>query len=162
MVAKIAVSAATFAIDRPYSYWVPEGMELQPGMRVSVPFGRGNKRCEGVVLSLEPGTPEGLKTVERCLDTQSMLSMTMLRLASFMRERYFCTFYDAIRVMLPVGLRFSASETYALTEDLSWTEKPGRQKPSGFFLRGEGSSCMMRETGKTLTPKAARRKERRA
>ena len=127
MVAKIAVSAATFAIDRPYSYWVPEGMELQPGMRVSVPFGRGNKRCEGVVLSLEPGTPEGLKTVERCLDTQSMLSMTMLRLASFMRERYFCTFYDAIRVMLPVGLRFSASETYALTEDLSWQDKTVRQ-----------------------------------
>ena len=55
MVAKIAVSAATFAIDKPYSYWVPEGMELKAGMRVSVPFGRGNKRCEGVVLSTAAG-----------------------------------------------------------------------------------------------------------
>ena len=123
MVAKIAVSAATFAIDKPYSYWVPEGMELQPGMRVSVPFGRGNKRCEGVVLSVEPGTPDGLKTVERSLDQEPLLSMTMLRLAAFMRERYFCTLYDAIRAMLPGGLWFRASETYELTDDRSWQEK---------------------------------------
>ena len=52
MVAKIAVAAANFAIDKPYSYWVPEGMALQPGVRVSVPFGRGNRRSEGVVLEL--------------------------------------------------------------------------------------------------------------
>ncbi|MBQ7415697.1 MAG: primosomal protein N' [Oscillospiraceae bacterium] len=123
MVAKIAVSAATFAIDKPYSYWVPEGMELLPGMRVSVPFGRGNKRSEGVVLSVEAGSPEGLKAVERCLDTEPLLSMTMLRLAAFMRERYFCTFFDAIRAMLPGGLWFAASETFELTDDRSWQEK---------------------------------------
>ena len=127
MVAKIAVSAATFAIDKPYSYWVPEGMELKPGMRVSVPFGRGNKRCEGVVLSTEPGSPQGLKAVERSLDQEPLLDMTMLRLAAFMRERYFCTLYDAIRAMLPGGLWFSASETYELTADRSWQEKTIRQ-----------------------------------
>ena len=127
MIAKIAVSAATFAIDKPYSYWVPEGMELCPGIRVSVPFGRGNKRCEGVVLSVEPGSPEGLKAVERSLDAQPLLSMTMLRLAAFMRERYFCTLYDAIRAMLPGGLWFSVNDTYELTEDRSWQEKTIRQ-----------------------------------
>ena len=40
MIGKIAVSAANFAIDKPYSYRIPEGMALQPGMRVQVPFGR--------------------------------------------------------------------------------------------------------------------------
>ena len=50
MIAKIAVSAATFAIDKPYSYFVPEHMTLIPGMRVTVPFGRGNRQTEGVVL----------------------------------------------------------------------------------------------------------------
>ena len=127
MVAKIAVSAATFAIDKPYSYCVPEGMELAPGMRVSVPFGRGNKRSEGVVLAVEDGKTEGLKAVERCLDTEPLLNMTMLRLAAFMRERYFCTMYDAIRGMLPGGLWFSASEIFELTEDRSWQEKNLRQ-----------------------------------
>ena len=127
MVAKIAVSAATFAIDKPYSYWVPEGMELLPGMRVSVPFGRGNKRCEGIVLALESGSPDGLKAVERCLDQEPLLSLTMLRLAAFMRDRYFCTLYDAARAMLPGGLWFSASESFELTEDRSWQEKTLRQ-----------------------------------
>ena len=53
MIAKIAVSAATFAIDKPYSYRIPENMTLQPGLRVMIPFGRGNRRTEGVVLSVE-------------------------------------------------------------------------------------------------------------
>ena len=39
MIARIAVAAAVYAIDKPYSYCIPEGMELRPGMRVRVPFG---------------------------------------------------------------------------------------------------------------------------
>ena len=127
MIAKIAVSAATFAIDKPYSYCVPEDMRVQPGMRVMVPFGRSNRHTEGVVLSVEEGTGEGLKALARCLDEEPMLSATMLRLAAFMRERYFCTFYDAIRAMLPAGLWFESKETYILTEDRSWQEKNLRQ-----------------------------------
>ena len=43
MIAQIAVSAAVYAIDKPYSYAVPPGMELMPGERVMVPFGRGTE-----------------------------------------------------------------------------------------------------------------------
>ena len=106
MIAKIAVSAAPFAIDRPYSYRVPAGMTLVPGLRVMVPFGKGNRRCEGVVLSLENGQEDGLKTVERCLDEEPLVSATMLRLASFLRQRCFCSFYDCLRAMLPAGAWF--------------------------------------------------------
>ncbi|MBQ5608288.1 MAG: primosomal protein N', partial [Oscillospiraceae bacterium] len=112
MIAKIAVSAATFAIDKPYSYTFPEDMGLAPGMRVMVPFGRSNRHTEGVVLALEEGKADGLKLVARCLDDGPVLSPAMLRLAAFMRERYFCTFYDAIRVMLPAGLWFQSKDTY--------------------------------------------------
>ena len=61
MIAKIAVSAANFAIDKPYSYAVPEDWSLMPGVRVTVPFGRGNRRCEGIAAaaaagSIYPGT----------------------------------------------------------------------------------------------------------
>ena len=52
MIGKIAVSAAVFAIDKPYSYRIPDGMTLQPGHRVQLPFGRANKMTEGIVLSL--------------------------------------------------------------------------------------------------------------
>ena len=123
MVAKIAVSAATFAIDKPYSYRVPEEMVLQPGQRVTVPFGRGNRRCEGVVISVEAGETEGLKAVENALDEEPVIAPMMLRLATFMRERYFCTFYEAIRAMLPAGLWFQTKETFSLTKDCGWKEK---------------------------------------
>ena len=89
MIGKIAVSAANFAIDKPYSYLIPVTMELQPGQRVMVPFGRSNRHTEGVVLSIEEGNEAGLKTVVSCLDDAPVLSLRMLQLAAFMRERYF-------------------------------------------------------------------------
>ena len=123
MIAKIAVSAANFAIDKPYSYRIPEELVLLPGQRVTVPFGRGNRRCEGVVLALEPGDENKLKPVEQILDPEPVVSDYQLRMAAFVRERYFCTFYDALRAMLPAGLWFQTRETVSLTEDRSWAEK---------------------------------------
>ena len=128
MIAKIAVSAANFAIDKPYSYRIPEGMDIAPGMRVQLPFGRANKRTEGVVLTLEEGDEARLKPIERRLDEAPILTDTQLRLAAFIRERYFCTFYDAIRAMLPAGLWFQTKETFSLTEDRSWKEKTIRKE----------------------------------
>ena len=126
MIAKVAVSAANFAIDKPYSYFIPQGMAIQSGMRVIVPFGRGNRLCEGVVLRVEPYREEALKSIESVLDEAPLVDETMLRLAAFMRERYFCTFYEAVRAMLPAGLWFQIKETYELTEDRTWQDKPSR------------------------------------
>ena len=92
MIAKIAVSAANFAIDKPYSYFFPQEMEILPGMRVHVPFGRSNRRTEGIVLAIESGTEDKLKAVELCLDQSPLISENMLRLAAFIRDRCFCTF----------------------------------------------------------------------
>ena len=134
MIAKIAVAAANFAIDKPYSYRVGYGQQLLPGMRVMVPFGRGNKPSEGVVLQLCEGSEEGLKTVATALDEQPLLSDEMLHLAAFLKERYFCTFYDAVRVMLPAGLWFQVKEDYSLTEDRSWKETSIRQNDAKKLL----------------------------
>ena len=128
MIGKIAVSAANFAIDRPYSYRIPENMTVLPGMRVQLPFGRANKRTEGIVLTVETGEEAGLKAIERCLDEAPILTERQLRLAAFIRERYFCTFYDAIRAMLPAGLWFQSRQTVCLTEDHSWKEKTIRKE----------------------------------
>ena len=135
MIAKIAVAAANFAIDKPYSYGIPQGMALQPGMRVTVPFGRGNRTSEGIVLQLEAADDAGLKLVSDCLDDAPLLSPTMLRLAAFMRERYFCTLYDAVRAILPAGLWFRNDDTYFLTEDRSWQDAAIRQKDAMKLLQ---------------------------
>ena len=134
MIAKIAVSAATFAIDKPYSYRIPEGLVLQPGIRVQVPFGRANRRTEGVVLAVEPDNDQELKTIDCSLDEEPVLTQHMLRLAAFMRERYFCTFFDAIRVMLPSGLWFKTRNVISLTQDRAWKEKTIRQEDALHLL----------------------------
>ena len=135
MIAKIAVAAANFAIDKPYSYSVPPAISIQPGMRVTVPFGRSNRHTEGVVIALEGGSTDGLKPVAAVMDEAPVLSMPMLQLAQFMRTRYFCTFFDAVRVMLPAGLWFQRKDTYALTGDRSWQEKSIRQADAALLLR---------------------------
>ena len=152
MIAKIAVAAANFAIDKPYSYTFSREMPLQPGLRVMVPFGRGNKPTEGVVLQVEPGDPAGLKPVSAVLDEAPLLDETMLRLAAFMHQRYFCTFYDAIRAMLPVGYWFQAKQRYSLTEDRSWEGAVIRQEQAKcllealFDLGGEATEAALRES----------------
>lgn len=115
MIARIAVSSAIYAIDKPYDYQVPDVLQVVPGMRVAVPFGRSNKLTEGVVLSVENGEGSGLKAVAQCLDEEPVLTEEMLHLAAFLRERYFCTFYDAIKAILPAGLWFTVKDTYKLT-----------------------------------------------
>ena len=70
---KVAVSAAPYSIDKPYSYLVPESLAAAavPGVRVMVPFGRGNKESEGLILARvqEPKLP-GSKAIRQILDSE--------------------------------------------------------------------------------------------
>lgn len=109
-VAKIAVSAATYWLDKPYDYLLPPELaeKAKPGMRVHVPFSRGNRRTEGVILAVSEHSDydQPLKAVLQLLDEEPVLTEEQIKLAFFMRERFFCTVYDAVRAMLPAGLWF--------------------------------------------------------
>lgn len=105
--AKIAVSAATYWIDRPYDYLVPQEFAeiIKVGMRVYVPFGKGNRRSEGIVLALSDHSDyDKVKPLLAVIDDEPVLSAEMVKLALFMRNRFFCTVYDAVKSMLPAGL----------------------------------------------------------
>ena len=151
MIAKVAVSAANFAIDKPYSYRIPENMQISPGQRVQLPFGRANKRTEGIVLAVAEDAQANLKAIECCLDEKPILTQIQLRLAAFLRERYFCTFYDAVRAMLPAGLWFQTRESYALTENREWKEKTVRKELAQQILQhleslgGQADSAALKE-----------------
>lgn len=118
MVAKVAVARAVYAIDKPYDYLVPGELEprLRPGMRVLVPFGSGNRSSDGLVLALRegPGGAEGLKPITAALDPEPVLDGAAIQLALWMRERYFCTVYDAVKAMLPAGLYFALRDWIVL------------------------------------------------
>ncbi|MCQ2441981.1 MAG: primosomal protein N' [Oscillospiraceae bacterium] len=123
--AKIAVSAAVYSMDRPYSYSLPSHLAegALPGVRVMVPFGKGNRKTEGIILKRWQGEPlDGIKSVFSLLDDQPVLREPMLNLALWMRERCFCTMYDAVKAMLPSGLYYSSRDIYHLCEGLSGTK----------------------------------------
>ena len=134
-IAKIAVSKAVYTIDKPYTYLIPRELEgkLQPGMRVLVPFGSGNRGSDGIVLSLSEEQHQGpaLKAIEACLDETPVLDHCALQLAVWMRERYFCTLYDCVKAMLPAGLYFSLRDQVSM--------KPGLEKEEALSMV-EGSA----------------------
>ena len=115
MTARVAVSAATYAIDKPYDYLLPDELKplAQVGMRVLISFGPGNRRTEGLILAFGTTQPsKKMKSVLALLDETPVLDAEGIQLALWMRERYFCTVYDAARAMLPAGLYFSLQDRY--------------------------------------------------
>lgn len=120
--ARIAVSGVTYWVDRPYTYAVPERLAhlVRPGVRVVVPFG-GSRPREGIVLALDGQTDKRLKSVMEVLDREPLLTETQLKLAMWMRERFFCTVMDAVKAMLPSGLWYSVSPAYRIADGLDAT-----------------------------------------
>ncbi len=117
--ARIAVGDVTYWVDRPYTYAVPEKLagRVRPGVRVAVPFG-GSRPREGVVLAMGGQTDRRLKNILEVLDEEPLLTETQLKLALWMRERFFCTVMDAVKAMLPAGLWYSVWPVYCLAEGM--------------------------------------------
>ena len=113
---KVAVSAAPYSIDKPYSYLVPDALAAAavPGVRVMVPFGRGNKESEGLILARvqEPKLP-GSKAIRQILDPEPVLDKAGIDLALWMRGRYFCTVFEAVKTILPAGLWYGLREIWS-------------------------------------------------
>ena len=121
-IVKVAVSAAPYHIDKPYDYLVPADLSdrARPGVRVTVPFGRGNRPSEGLILArTEPEEKtRGLKALSAVLDREPVLDAAELALALWMRQRYFCTMFEAARTILPAGLWYRLREIWRLQAEL--------------------------------------------
>lgn len=114
---RVALDAAAFGYDQLYSYTVnPEWEDrIAPGMRVAVPFGRGNRRRLAMILevSREPAE-EGLtlKPAAALLDPEPVLTEELRMLVDWLHAHTFCTWYDAVRAVLPGGLQIRLEERY--------------------------------------------------
>ena len=133
----VAVDAATYAIDKLYSYRVPDELreQVRIGTRVLVPFGFGNKRAEAVVLAFrQDDGGYRLKPVVEVLDDEPVLSAGQLRLAAWMRERLYCTYFDCVHAILPAGLWFRRQETYTLAPQADPAALHTREGEAGAVL----------------------------
>ncbi|MBQ3094188.1 MAG: primosomal protein N' [Clostridia bacterium] len=119
MIVQVAVEKAAYHFDKPYSYYLPKDLgNVQRGCRVIVPFGGGNRRCQGIVIECDTKTDfRKLKPVFAILDDTPLFTEDMLSLAAFVKERTFCSFFDAAHSMLPPGLYMKIKPCYAAAAD---------------------------------------------
>ncbi|MDR0936476.1 MAG: primosomal protein N' [Oscillospiraceae bacterium] len=120
LTARVAVDV-TYALDLVYEYAVPEASlaTALPGSRVAVPFGRGNTLKEGVILALTDAPDyQNPKALQSVLDPAPLISSEQLALAKFMKARFFCSLYDALRAIIPVGLWYKIDPGGRHTENV--------------------------------------------
>ena len=132
MLARVAVSSVPYAADKLYTYRVPDELKdtAAPGKRVLIPFGRGNRRSEGFVLDIvrEEDKPV-YKPIDTFLDDAPLLDGRDIRLMRWMKARYFCTYYDALKTLLPGGVWLKSREVWKLNEAVSAEEALGAVAP---------------------------------
>ena len=105
----VAVSNATFHFDKLYTYAVmPDQQDtVKLGSMVLVPFGRGSRARMGVVLACD-AEPESakLKYLFDVAPASACLTPELLRLVHFLKERTFCTYYEAVKAVIPYGAQY--------------------------------------------------------
>ena len=120
-IAAVAVSNTSLYFDRRYKYIVPTELEeiVRPGCRVIVPFGKGNRKRIGVVVRLDLAvelSPEekmsDFKPIRSVVDKEPPLNDEMLELMMWLRETTLCTYFEAFRALIPIGLNVDYTERY--------------------------------------------------
>ena len=125
MIARVVVENAAYSFDIPFSYQVPQQMQpdIRPGCRVLVPFGKANRAKQGLVLALEEGgEQENLKPLKTLLDYQPLLDSEQLWLLELLHRRTFCTYYEALRALVPSGLTVKVRVMCSLGEKANLQE----------------------------------------
>lgn len=103
-IAAVAVENSAFSFDIPFSY-ITEDEKCVPGCRVLVPFGKGNRCRQGIVLSVsEYNGVEKLKKVSQLIDDIPVINDEMLKLVEWLKDRTFCTYFEAVKAVLPSGM----------------------------------------------------------
>ncbi len=113
-IVRVAVDTTALMVDKGYDYLVPPQMtDIKVGQRVLVPFGRGNKLTEALVISFpETSSFKKLKYLDSILDTEPILDDKGIKLAFHVRDRSFSTLYSVVRAMVPIQFWFKGSQSY--------------------------------------------------
>ncbi|MBR2714927.1 MAG: primosomal protein N', partial [Ruminococcus sp.] len=125
LIAGIAVDNTVYHFDKIFDYIVETDMseDVKVGCRVLVPFGKGNKKRQGLVLYLKTDDAENttnLKSVAQVLDAEPVLTDEMVEMVHFMKSHCFCTYYDAVKAMLPAGINYKITTEYSVKKPIDY------------------------------------------
>ncbi|MGV8152742.1 MAG: primosomal protein N' [Alkaliphilus sp.] len=106
-IAQVVVDRNVYNIDKLFDYLVPKHLEseIKTGMRVVLPFGKGNNIIEGYVLNiLHKENNSNLKEIIRSIDIDSVLSKNQIKMIYWMKKKYLCKYVEAINCFIPAGI----------------------------------------------------------
>lgn len=138
LTAAVAVEKTAFHFDRLFSYRVPEELagSVSRGVRVLIPFGRGNRLSQGLVFSVCEEEPKpGLKEIIVALDPEPILDEEGFRIVEYMADSTFCSRYDAVRCLVPAGLSVEAKTTYSFQKGFEKEMLPNLPKEEQLLIR---------------------------
>lgn len=126
-VVQAAVSGTTYGYDKLYRYRVPQDwiLKTKKGMRVLVPFGKGNQKRIALLMedvteiSASEADTGKLKPILSVVDEAPLLDEEMLGLVEWLKDFTFCTYFDAFKCLIPTGLHVSFTQKYRLTGQTS-------------------------------------------
>ncbi len=123
VIAGIAVENVSYHFDILYGYIVPKELQQKAkvGSRVIVGFSKGNSKRQGIIFSFERAEKgKRYKKILDVIDDEPLMTSEMIELAVYLKDRTFCTYFEAAKVQLPAGFGYKLNVTYvALERDTS-------------------------------------------
>ena len=115
----VVISNNSRELDRLFCYGVPDGVYLEAGMRVLVPFGGGNRTTEAVAVEMtDAPKADNIKNIIKVIDKKPLCTKKTIDLAFWMRKHYLCTYNQAIRCVIPSGIRVKATVFAVINNDM--------------------------------------------
>jgi len=117
--AHVALTNASREVDQTYTYIVPDDMHDHAviGMKVLVPFGMGNRMMEAIIFGFADTCEyKRIKKIAHFLPNDIRLDENQVELVTWLRDRYLCTYSEALQTIMPAGTSLKRSVHYSLTE----------------------------------------------
>ncbi len=118
-IAAVAVSNTSYGYDRRYKYVISPELEetVKVGVRVLVPFGKGNRKRVALVIRIDKADGSDLsklKPVRSVIDSEPLINDEMLSLMMWLRETTLCTYFEAFKTLIPLGLSVNFAQKYRI------------------------------------------------
>lgn len=142
--ARVAVENTAYHFDKAFDYLIPEELleQAKPGCRVLVPFGAGNAQRLAMILEVSPEkeTQNTTKQVVAVLDEAPLLTNEAIQLVFWLKDRYFCTLFEAVKLLLPAGIHYRMKTEYALAKGRPVEKEALSKEESALieYLAGKG------------------------
>ena len=119
LIVSVYVEKTTISFDKSFDYSVPFDIceKIFVGQRVLVPFGKGNRKRQGIIVKIKDNDEKEAVTIKpifEIIDEKPLVTDEMLKIARFISDQTFCTFFEALRPMIPIGINVRVVTSYVL------------------------------------------------